>query len=73
MRRKQARRAYLRVSKSKKRSQKLMRTGIRKQLQYIRLDIGFVASLVKRSDHLTKRQSDRLNLITTIYEQQRIR
>jgi len=72
MRRKQARRAYLRVSKSKKRSQKLMRTGVREQLQYIRRDIGFVAALVKSGGHLTQRQSDRLNIITTIYEQQRI-
>ncbi len=72
MRRKQARRSYLRVSKSKKRSQKLMRRGIREQLQYIRRDIGFVADLVDSDVHLTQRQSDRLNIITTIYEQQRI-
>ena len=49
-----------------------MRTGIREQLQCIRRDIGFVAGLVKSGGHLTQKQSDRLNTITTIYEQQRL-
>ena len=62
----------MRVSKSKKHSQKLMRRGIREQMQYIRRDIGFVADLVKSGIHLTQGQSGRLNIITTIYEQQRI-
>lgn len=45
MHRRQARKAYLRVSKSKKRNRKLMRRGIREQLQYLRRDVGFVADL----------------------------
>ena len=46
MYRKRARKDYLRLSKSKKRSAKAIRSAVRKQLQYIRRDIGHVAELV---------------------------
>ena len=71
MRRKCARRDYLNLSKSKKHSAKKIRVGVRKQLQYIFRDIGFIVDIVQRSDiKLMKKQSNLLNTITTLYEQQ---
>ena len=71
MRRKCARRDYLNLSKSKKRSAKKIRSGVRKQLGYIFRDIGFIVDIIRKSGaKLTKKQADLLNTITTLYEQQ---
>jgi DNA-binding ferritin-like protein len=70
--RKQARKAYLKLAKSKKRTGKQLHTAIKKQLQYIRRDIGYIVEFVKKGHKLTQRQKDLLNLLTTVYEQQRI-
>ena len=72
MYRKRARKDYLHLSKSKKRSAKAIRSAVRKQLQYIRRDIGYVAELVQKGTKLSSKQADRLNVVTTVYEQQRI-
>ncbi len=72
MYRKRARKDYLHLSKSKKRSAKAVRTAVRKQLQYIRRDIGYVAKLVQSGAKLTQKQADCLNVVTTVYEQQRL-
>ncbi len=72
MYRKCARKDYLRLSKSKKRSAKAIRTAVRKQLQYIRRDVGHVMELIQNGAELSKKQADRLNTVTTVYEQQRI-
>lgn len=71
MRRKCARRDYLNLAKSKKRSAKKIRTGVRKQLQYIIRDIGFIADMIQNNGvKLSKKQANLLNTITTLYEQQ---
>ena len=72
MYRKRARKDYLRLSKSKKRSARAIRSAVRKQLQYIRRDIGYVAELVRKGARLSSKQAERLNIVTTVYEQQRI-
>ena len=72
MYRKRARKDYLRLSKSKKRSTKAIRSALRKQLQYLRRDIGYVAELVQKGAKLSAKQADRLNMVATFYEQQRI-
>lgn len=72
MYRKRARKDYLRLSKSKKRSARAIRSAVRKQLQYIRRDIGYVAELVRKGAKLSSKQAERLNIVTTVYEQQRI-
>ncbi len=72
MYRKRARKDYLRLSKSRKRSAKAIRSAVRKQLQYIRRDIGYVAGLVQNGAKLSSKQADRLNVVTTVYEQQNI-
>ena len=72
MYRKRARKDYLRLSKSKKRSAKTIRWAVRKQLQYIRRDIGYIAEMVQKGAKLSSKQAERLNIVTTVYEQQRI-
>ncbi len=72
MYRKRARKDYLRISKSKKRSAKAVRSAIRKQLQYIRRDMGYVTKLVQNGAKLSCKQAERLNIVTTVYEQQRL-
>ena len=67
-----ARRDFLRLSKSKKRGSKEIRSAIRKQLQYIRRDIGYIVQFVQSGVKLTEKQQDRMNLVTTLYEQQRL-
>lgn len=70
--RKQARKAYLKLSKSKKRTAKQLRKAIKAQLQYIRRDVGYIVRFVQNGVLLTDAQKDRMNLLTTLYEQQRI-
>ena len=62
MYRKRARKDYLRLSKSKKRSARAIRSAVRKQLQYIRRDIGYVAELVQKGAKLSSKQAERLNM-----------
>ncbi len=72
MYRRRARRDFLRLSKSKKRSAKAIRSAIRKQLQYIRRDVGYIVRFVQNGAKLTEKQKNCLNLVTTVYEQQRM-
>lgn len=72
MYRQRARRDYLRLSKSKRRGAKMIRAAIKKQLQYIRRDVRYIAEFVQNGTKLTQKQADRLNVATTVYEQQRI-
>ena len=70
--RRKARKDYLNLVKSKKRDKKKVRAAIRKQLQYLRRDIGYIAKLVQDGVKLTQKQKDSMNLLTTVYEQQHI-
>lgn len=70
MRRKQARRDYLLLSKSKKRSAKNIRSAVKKQLNYIFRDLGYLIGYIKQGIHLDAKQYSLLNTITTLYEQQ---
>ena len=71
MKRRIARRDYLKLSKCKKRTAKKLREGVRKQLQYIRRDIGFIVDIIQKT-HLkvSEKVANLLNTITTLYEQQ---
>ena len=66
-----ARKAYLNLSKSKKRSTKAVRKCIRQQLQYIRRDIGHIVNFIRNKGiRLDQNLYDLLNTLTTLYEQQ---
>ena len=62
-----ARRDFLRLSKSKKRNAKSIHSAIKKQLQYIRRDIGYIVQFIQNSVKLTEKQKNRMNLVTTAY------
>ena len=71
MRRRAARRDYLKLSKCKKRTAKKIREGVRKQLQFIRRDIGFVVDIIRKTTlKVEEKVANLLNSITTLYEQQ---
>lgn len=71
MKRKCARRDFLNLSKSKKRSAKKIRGGIRRQLQYIHRDLGFITDILQTTGmKLTKKQTELFETITTLYDQQ---
>ena len=72
MYRRRARKDHLRLPKSKKCNARAIRSAIRKQLQYIRRDIGYVVKFVQNGAKLSKKQAERLNIVTTVYDQQRI-
>ena len=72
MYRRRARKDYLKLAKSKKRTDSQTRAALRKQLQYIRRDVDYIVRFVRTGIRLTQEQKDRLNLFTTVYEQQRI-
>ena len=66
-----ARKSFLNLSKSKKRSAKAVRKCIRQQLQFIRRDIGYIADLIRgKGIRLDQNTYDLLNTLTTLYEQQ---
>jgi hypothetical protein len=71
---KKARKEYLTVAKSKKRTGKTLRKAIKKQLSYIRRNIGYIDKLTQdrdRLDKLTAKQEAELATIRILYEQQK--
>lgn len=70
--RKRARKDYLNLVKRKKRGTQVIRKAIRKQLQYIRRDVRYILEYVQSGIVLTQAQKDCMNLMTTVYEQQRL-
>jgi len=69
--RKNARRDYLRIARSKKRNAKKMRKAIRQQLQYVRRDLKYLDDFLSEGVNFTDNESERLNTIKMVYEQQK--
>ena len=70
MYRKQARKNYLALTKAKKRSTKKIRATIRKQLAYIKRDIGYLESYMEDGYAPTSKKISLLMTIYKLYEQQ---
>lgn len=70
MRRRQARRDFLNVSKSKKRTAKKMRKAVKKQLNYLKNDLSFVVDFVLNGLELSENHLELLNILTILYQQQ---
>lgn len=66
-----ARKDYLSLAKRKKRTGKLIRKAIKKQLQYIRRDLGYVDDYLAEGKILSKKHTLRLEVIQKVYEQQK--
>lgn len=69
--RRNARKDYLSLAKRKKRTAKLIRKAIKKQLQYIRRDLGYINGYLEREMTLSDKQAARLAVIRAVYEQQK--
>ena len=66
-----ARKDYLNLAKSKKRTAKRIRKAIKKQLQYVRRDLGYIDAFICLNDVvLSEKQQKRLDIIRKMYEQQ---
>lgn len=71
MYREKARKDYLALAKCRKRSAKKIRKAIRKQLQYIRRDLGYITNLLKNNGvTLSCSDAQMLDTLQTLYAQQ---
>jgi len=68
--RKKARKTYLKTAKKRKKTAKEIRGSVKKQLQYIRRDLGFVDSYLAQGKVLSDWQTQRLSTIKALYDQQ---
>lgn len=66
-----ARKDYLSLAKRRKRSGKLIRSAIKKQLQYVRRDLGYIDAFLAEGKTLCSKHSARLEVIRKLYEQQK--
>lgn len=68
--RRNARKDYLALAKQRRRTSKAIRKAIKKQLQYIRRDLGFINTFVQEGKELSPKEAARLLVIQKVYEQQ---
>lgn len=66
-----ARKDYLSLAKRKKRAGKLIRKAIKKQLQYIRRDLGYIDGFLAEGKELSSKHMLRMEVIRKVYEQQK--
>ncbi len=69
--RKKARRDYLKLARSKKRTTLKIRKAIRQQLQYIRRDRGYLNQLETQGIVLNEKELKLLQVLDKVYEQQK--
>ena len=69
--RKRARKDYLKYTRCRKHTAKMTRKAIGKQLAYLRRDLDAIDGKRSFGKSLTTRQTERLNTLRTIYEQQK--
>ena len=70
MYRKEARKNYLKLAKCKKRSINKIRATIRKQLGYVKRNMGFLEGFIKDGYALTPREAKLIQTIYKVYHQQ---
>ena len=68
--RRNARKDYLALAKQRRRTSKAIRKAIKKQLQYVRRDLGYIDSFLNRGRELSAKDAARLGVIRKVYEQQ---
>ena len=69
--RKRAHKDFLKYTRCRKHTAKVTRRAIGKQLSYLRRDLEIINMKLSMGKVLTARQTERLNIIRTIYEQQK--
>lgn len=71
MYRKKARKDYLSLAKRRKRGAKAIRKAIKKQLQYVRRDFGYIDMFIEyNAVTLSEKDTQILNILKKVYEQQ---
>lgn len=70
MYRDKARKNYLALAKTKKRSKSKIRKTIRKQLGYVKRDLGYIDGFLETGYKLSEKESKLLDTIRLLYEQQ---
>ena len=68
--RNKARKDYLNLAKSKKRSRQKIRKAIKKQLCYIKRDLGYIDEYLRDGKVLRIKDANRLAVIRVVFEQQ---
>ena len=69
--RKQARKDYLAIAKCRKCPAKKLRAAIRKQLNYVNRDLGYIEWFLMQDDvEITRKEAEMLSTIMKLYEQQ---
>ena len=68
--RRNARKDYLALAKQRRRTSKAIRKAIKKQLQYVRRDLGYIDAFLNDGKKLSEKDSARLGVIRKVYEQQ---
>ena len=66
-----ARKDYLKVAKSKKRTGNVIRKAIKKQLSYIKRNLSYIDKMMANYDNLNTKQKQELQTIRTLYDQQK--
>lgn len=69
--RKKARKQYLQIARSKKRTAKKVRKAIGQQLSYIKRNLKTIENLSVKTDSLSKQLKTKLETVKKLYEQQR--
>ncbi len=68
--RKNARKDYLALAKRRKRTGKAIRKAIKKQLQYVRRDLGYIDRFLAEGKVLSTKNAKQLEVIRKLFEQQ---
>lgn len=68
--RRNARKDYLALAKRRKRSGKAIRKAIKKQLQYVRRNLGYIDSFLSEGKILSTKDADLLAVLRRVFEQQ---
>jgi len=68
--RRKARKDYLGLAKQRRRTSKAIRNAIKKQLQYVRRDLGYIDAFLASGKILSAKDAARLAVIRKVFEQQ---
>jgi IS5 family transposase len=69
--RKRARKDFLNTSKAKRKTAKVVRKAIGKQLNYIKRDLGYINTMVESGKCLSEKEMKVLKIVNEIYTQQK--
>ena len=69
--RKKARKDFLNTSKAKRKTARVVRKAIGKQLNYIKRDLGYINTMVESGKCLSEKEMEILKIITEVYTQQK--